>query len=98
MSMTTILEGRPEIYEDQDPVVQHLIEIRTRWVQESDVEAVLAELKWYQSLRDAAESINDEDRITWKELHRRYQDLSDDQITELTHKLSESQNGNYINQ
>lgn len=97
MQMETILPGTPEIYQD-DAVNDHLIEIRTRAVEPSDVGAIIEELKWYQSLRDNAESIPQEDRILWKELHRRYQELSDDQITELVHKLEESGNGDYINQ
>ncbi len=94
----TILSGTPEINEEQDPVIQHLIDIRSRSLVEGDIEAIIEELNWYKSLRDAGESIPEEDRITWKEIHRRYGTLSDDQIEELIHKLSESENGDYINQ
>lgn len=96
--METILPGTPEIYNDQDPVLSHLIEIRTRAVDRGDIEAVIEELHWYKSLRDNAESIDSEDQIVWKQLHRRYRDLSDDQIDDLVHKLAESENGDYLNQ
>lgn len=98
MEYETILPGVPELNEETDPVIQHLIDIRSRALVDGDIEAIIEELKWYQGLRDAAESIPDEDQITWKELHRRYQDLGDDQISELIHKLEESEQGDYINQ
>jgi arsenate reductase-like glutaredoxin family protein len=96
--METILPGRPEIYQEEDPVIQHLIDIRTRTPIREDIEAIIEELKWYMSSRDNAESILEEDRINWKELHRTYQDLSDDQILELINQLENSQNGDFINQ
>lgn len=98
MEIETILPGTPEMFQDSNPVIDHLIELRTRLLTQGDFEAVIEELKWYQGLRDSAESIDNDDRLVWKELHQRYQDLSDDQIGELIHKLEESENGDYINQ
>ena len=86
------------MYESQDPVLDHLIELRSRLLTAGDVEATVEELKWYMGLRDSAESISDEDQIVWKQVHRTYQDLSDDQITDLIHKLEETEFGDYINQ
>jgi hypothetical protein len=98
MEYATIIPGLPELNEEADPVISHLIDIRSNAIETGDIEAVIEELKWYRGLRDTAESISDEDRVTWKELHHRYQDLSDDQISNLIHKLDESENGDYINQ
>lgn len=97
MIYETILPGVPEINQESDPVIQHLIDIRSRSLETGDIEAVIEELRWYKNLRDSAESIPNEDQITWKELHRRYQDLSDDQIEDLIHKLEGSENGDFIN-
>ena len=98
MEYATILPGVPELNEETDPVISHLIDIRSRSLVEGDTEAIIEELQWYKSLRDSAESIPDEDQITWKELHRRYQNLGDDQIEDLIHKLAETENGDFINQ
>src|SRR5581483_12108432 len=98
MPLETSLPDTPEIYANTDPVTEHLIEIRTRFVDRGDIEGIVEELRWYKSLRDNAESIGDEDQIVWKQLHRTYGNLSDDQIEDLVHKLDESENGDYINQ
>lgn len=98
MHMETILPGTPEIYQNDDPVTDHLIELRLRLVTQGDVEATIEELNWYRSLRDGAQSIGEDDRLVWLELHRRYHGLSDDQIDDLVHKLQESEFGDYINQ
>ena len=98
MSMETILPGSPEIFQENDPVTNHLIELRTRALTQGDMEAVIEELKWYMGLRDSAESINSEDQIVWKQLHRTYRDLSDDQISELVQRLEQSEFGDFINQ
>ncbi len=96
--METILPGKPEIYQEKDPVTDHLIELRTRLITPGDVEATMEELRWYLDLRDHAESIPEEDKINWKELHHSYQTLSDDQILELINQLQNTQNGDFINQ
>ena len=93
----TILPGRREISED-DPVIAHLIDLRTRLTTQGDKEEAIEELRWYVGLRDRAESIPDEDQIVWKELHRTYGKLSDDQINDLIHRLDESEMGDFINQ
>jgi hypothetical protein len=96
--MSTILPGTPEIFEDENPVIQKLIDIRSRSPLPEDREEIIEELRWYQALRDNAESIPEEDRINWKNIHREFKNLSDDQIVELIHLLEESENGDYINQ
>lgn len=98
MIYETILPGTPELNEETDPVIGALIDIRSRSLVEGDIEAIIEELRWYQNLRDAAESIYGEDQIVWKEIHRKYQHLSDEQIEDLIHKLEESETGDYINQ
>jgi hypothetical protein len=98
MTYETILPGTPELNQESDPVLEALIDIRQGGLVDGDVEATIEELRWYKNLRDAAESIGEDDRVTWRELHHKYQKLSDDQIEELIHKLEESENGDYINQ
>ena len=97
MPLKTILPGEPEISED-DPVIAHLINLRSRLITQEDKEATIEELKWYLDLRDRAESIPDEDQIVWEELDRTYGKLSDEQIADLIHRLDESEVGDFINQ
>ncbi|HEX5430219.1 MAG TPA: hypothetical protein VFX17_04050 [Patescibacteria group bacterium] len=96
--METILPGVPEINESSDPVLDHLVELRTRLITQGDVESTIEELRWYMGLRDSAESIQPEDRIVWKQLHGVYQDLSDEQILRLINELDKTESGDYINQ
>ena len=97
MPLETILPGQTELGED-DPVNSHLIDLRTRLTTRENIEAIIEELKWYLDLRDRAESVPDDGQIVWKELHRTYGNLSDDQISNLIHRLDESETGDYINQ
>jgi hypothetical protein len=98
MIYETILPGSTGTHSEEDPVINHLIELRSRLLTQEDVEATMDELRWYLDLRDHAESIPSEDHIVWKELHRTYGKLSDDQIIELISRLEQTEFGDYINQ
>jgi hypothetical protein len=100
MTLETILPGDKEIPDDDDnnPVIADLIEIKRQALVDGDIEAVIAELAEFRQMRDAAESITEEERTIWRELNHKYGKLSDDQITELIHDLENAENGDFINQ
>jgi hypothetical protein len=98
MYMETILPGMKEVFQDYDPVIEKLIEIRANSLTMGDIEATMEDLKWYRQLRDSGESIPDEDRVHWQELDLEYRHMSDEQITSLVSQLEKSENGDFINQ